>query len=87
MYQIQVSPEFPGHLNNRLKEKRIYIFGPKLIENMIYDNKNLGMTGFGTWSITLEILVYHHENKFLQCILIKEGEVKRKDRDLWYSET
>ena len=38
----------------------------------------LGMTGFGTWSITLEILVYHHENKFLQCILIKEGEVKRK---------
>ena len=37
-----ISPDFPGHLNNRLKEKRIYIFGPKLIENMVYDNKNLG---------------------------------------------
>ena len=46
-----VSPGFLGHLNNRSKKKRIYIFGPKLIETMVYANKNLVgiITGFGTW--------------------------------------
>ena len=37
-----ISPEFLGFLNNRLKGKITYIFGAKIIEIMVYANKNLG---------------------------------------------